>query len=153
MLATITLRHTRQLTVALIAAFAMAACSDDDPTEPPEEEPEVAAVRLTVGANNVTVSTTSSPTLDVASGANTVTAQWLKADGSVETIVTDAEFELRIAPATGTNPTFVTSGAFGGTLTVSGLSGGQTAAVRVSLFHKEEQHDDFGPLNFTIRVP
>ena len=36
---------------------------------------------------------------------------------------------------------------------VTGLSGGQTAAARVSLFHKAEQHDDFGPLNFTVRVP
>jgi len=152
MLTTTTIRRTRQVALAFIAAVTMTACSDDDPTEP-EPEPEVASVRLTVGANSVTVSTTSSPTLNVASGANTVTAQWLKADGSVEALVTDSEFELRIAPVSGTNPAWVTSGAFGGTLTVTGLSGGQTAAARVSLFHKAEQHDDFGPLNFTVRVP
>jgi PBP1b-binding outer membrane lipoprotein LpoB len=150
--ATILLHRARRMAVALIAASLLGACDDDDPTEP-DEEPAVAAVRLTVGANSVTVSTTASPTLNVTSGSNTVTAQWLKADGTVEALVTDTEFELRLAAVTGTNLTWTPTGAFGGTLTVTGLTGGQTAAARVSLFHKVEQHDDFGPLNFTVRVP
>lgn len=152
MFSAIKTQRVRLVAVALFSAAAFAACDDDDPTEP-EEEPEVSSVRLTVGANSVTVTTTSNPTLNLAAGANTVTAQWLRADGSVETLVTDAEFELRISGVSGSNLAWTPTGAGGGTLTVSGLSGGQTAAARVVLFHLEEQHEDFGPVNFTVRVP
>jgi hypothetical protein len=152
MLSTIITRRVRLMAVALLGATVFAACDDDDPAAP-EEEPEVASVRLTVGANSVTVTTTSNPTLNVAAGANTVTAQWLRADGSTETLVTDAEFELRINAVTGSNLTWTPTGAAGGSLAVTGLSGGQTAAAQVALFHKGEQHNDFGPVNFTVRVP
>jgi hypothetical protein len=145
-------RRSSAIALTFLALGAFNACSDDDPVEP-DEEPEVASLRLTVGTNSVTISTTQSPTLNVASGSNNVTAEWLKADGTVETRVTDAEFELRIAQATGSNLTWTPSSARAGTLVVTGLSGGATAAAQVSLFHKEEQHDDFGPLTFTIRVP
>jgi hypothetical protein len=151
MLYTTMFRRARLVAAALMSAAVFVAC-DDDPAEP-DDEPEVASVRLTVGANSVTVTTTSNPTLNVASGANTVTATWLRADGSTETLVTDAEFELRISAVSGSNLAWTPSGANGGTLTVTGLAGGQTAAAQVVLFHKEEQHEDFGPVNFTVRVP
>ena len=137
--------------IALIAATAMAACNDDDPAAP-EEEPEIGSVRLTVGANSVTISTTQSPTLTVASGSNAVTAEWFKPDGSVETLVTDADFELRIAQASGTNLTWTATGARSGTLAVSGLAAGASTAARVSLFHKGEGHTEVD-LNFSVRVP
>lgn len=151
MLTTFALRRTRFLALAFLALTAVSACGDD-PVEP-EPEPEVASVRLTVGANSVTISTTTSPTLTVASGTNTVTAEWLRADNSVESIVTDAEFDLRITQTTGSNLTWTATGARGGILVVTGLAAGASTAAQVSLFHKAEQHSDFGPLTFTVRVP
>lgn len=151
MLTAISFRSARRVALALIAATAFVAC-DDDPVAP-DPEPDVAAVRLTVGANSVTVSTTASPTLTVASGTNTVTAEWLRADGSVESIVTDAEFELRIAQVSGTSFTWTATGARSGTLLMTGLPSGGSTAAQVSLFHIAEQHSDFGPLTFTVRVP
>lgn len=151
MLTAISFRSARRVALALIAATAFVAC-DDDPVEP-DPEPEVASVRLTVGATSVTITTTSSPTLDVASGSNAVTAEWLKADGSVESLVTDAEFELRINQVTGTNLTWTATGARSGTLAVSGLAAGASTAAQVRLFHTVEQHEDFGPITFTVRVP
>jgi hypothetical protein len=144
-------RSARRVAFALIAATAFVAC-DDDPAEP-DPEPQVASVRLTVGANSVTITTTSSPTLTVASGSNTVAAEWLKADGTVESLVTDAEFELRINQVTGTNLTWTATGARSGTLAVTGLAAGASTAAQVRLFHKVEQHEDFGPITFTVRVP
>lgn len=152
MFAHISFRSARALAFCILASTAIA-CDDDDPIEP-DDEPEVAAVRLTVGTSTVTVSTTASPTLDVATGTNNVTAEWLRSGGAVETLVTDAEFELRIAQASGTGTlAFTPTSARAGTLTVTGLNAGQTIAATVSLFHKQEQHTDFGPLNFTVRRP
>lgn len=150
MLAAISFRSVRHVAFALFAATALVACNDDPAA--PDPEPQVASVRLTVGANSVTITTTSSPTLTVASGTNTVAAEWLRADGSVESIVTDAEFELRIAQVSGTSFTWTATGARSGTLVMTGLPSGGSTAARVSLFHKGEQHDDFGPLTFTLRV-
>jgi hypothetical protein len=144
-------RRTAVLTTAAAFALGAVACSDDPAA--PDDEPQVNAVRLTIGTTSITVSTVSSPTITVAPGANAVTAQWLRADGSVEPLVTDAEFELRIRQATGSNLSWTASGARAGTLTVTGLAAGASTAAQVSLFHKVEQHDDFGPLTFSVRVP
>jgi hypothetical protein len=152
MLASVSFRRNSIIALTLVALSAFSACSNDDPAEP-DNEPEIASLRLTVGSNSVTISTTQSPTLDVAAGSNSVTAEWLKADGTVESRVTDAEFELRIAQVTGTDLVWTATSARAGTLVVTGLAAGASTAARVSLFHKEEQHDDFGPLSFTVRVP
>jgi len=152
MLARISFRRSSAIALTLIALGTFSACGDDDPVAP-DEEPEIGSVRLTVAGTSVTVSTTQSPTLTVASGTNAVTAEWFKPDGAVETIVTDAEFELRIAQASGTGTlTWTPTGARGGTLVVTGLAAGASAAAKVSLFHKAEQHTEVD-LNFTVRVP
>jgi hypothetical protein len=145
-------RFTRYLTLALALSSA-SACGDDDPVEP-DPEPEVATMRLTVGATSVTISSngTQSAPLTVNAGANTVTAAFLRADGSSEPLVTDAEFELQVEPTTPANLTFARTSAFSGTLTISGLTSGQTTTAEMALFHKIEQHEDFGPFPVTLRV-
>jgi hypothetical protein len=148
-------RRPLHVLVAALTLSAVAACSDDDPVAPPEEEPEIQTVTLTVGASSITIDKTTgaaSGQLVVPAGPSTVTAVWKKADGSIESIVTSDEFDLKFAPTNPANLTWTAAGAFGGTLTTSGLTSGQTTTAGVSLFHKEEQHDDFGPYTITIRV-
>jgi hypothetical protein len=147
-------RRPLHLLVALLTLTAVAACSDDDPVAP-EEEPEIQTVTLTVGASTVTIDKTTgaaSGQLVVPAGTSTVVAVWKKADGSIESIVTSDEFDLKFAPTNPANLSWTASGAFGGTLTTTGLTSGQTTTAGVSLFHKLEQHDDFGPFTITIRI-
>jgi hypothetical protein len=151
-----TLWNHRLLSSFALAIFATSAvaCSDDDPVEP-EDEPEVQTLTLSVGASTITINkTTGAPSGDlvVPAGASTVTAVWKRVDGSVESLITTAEFELRIVPTTSANLSWVPSGAFGGTLTTAGLASGQSTTAQVSAFHLVEQHNDFGPYTFTVRV-
>jgi hypothetical protein len=150
-----TLWNRRLLSTLALAIFATSAVAcDDDPVEP-EDEPEVQTVTLSVGASTITINkTTGAPSGDliVPAGASTVTAVWKRADGSVEPLITTAEFELRIVPTTSANLSWVPSGAFGGTLTTAGLVSGQSTTAQVSAFHLVEQHNDFGPYTFTVRV-
>jgi hypothetical protein len=154
MLSTLHVRRRFHLTAMLaLLALGAAACGDDDETGP-EEEPEVQTLTLAVGASTVTVNRTSgafSGPLLVPAGASQVTAQWRRADGSNETLITSDEFDLRIVPTNAASATWTANGAFGGTLTVTGLNAGQTTTAQVSLFHKEEQHEDFGPYTLTIQ--
>ncbi len=148
------IRRTARLAVAVLATGAFAAC-DDDPTTPAEEEPEVQTLTLSVGASTVTIDKSTgaaSGPLLVPAGTSTVTAVWRKADGSIESLVTSDEFDLKIEPVTPANLAWTASGAFGGTLTTTGLSSGQSTTAQVSLFHKAEQHSDYGPYVITIQI-
>lgn len=139
--------------LVLAASLVLGACSDD-PTEP-EEEPEVQTLTLTVGGSSITIDKTTgaaSGNLVVPAGTSTVAAQWKRADGSNESLITSDEFELRIVPTAAANLTWTPTGAFGGTLVVTGLASNATTTARASLLHKEEQHEDFGPYTFTVRV-
>jgi hypothetical protein len=140
--------------LAFAALLATSVACDDDDTVEPENEPAVQSMTLTVGASTVTINkTTGIPSGDliVAAGANTVTATWKKVDGSDETLITSADFDLRIVPTDNTKFTWAPNGAFGGTLTVTGLAAASSTTAQVSLFHKGEQHDDFGPYTITVR--
>lgn len=142
-------RSFRALAVAAFVSAIAAGC-DGNSTGSDEQEPEIASVRVTVGAQSVTITNngTQTGTLTVPRGNSTVAVTWLRADGSVETVVTSSEFEVRMVAASGTSGvTFTPNGAFGGTLNTT--SAGQKV-LRLSLFHLEEQHDDFGPLNLTL---
>ena len=144
-------RRTAFLALAVLVTATFAACDDD----PAEEEPEVQTLTLSVGASTVTINRTTgaaSGPLVVPAGTSTITAVWRRADGSIETLVTSDEFDLKIAPTTSANLSWTANGAFGGTLTTTGLNTGQTSTAQVSLLHKAEQHDDFGPYTITIQV-
>lgn len=146
------LRRIRTTAVLSALVFGAAACSDD-PTEP-DDEPDVQTVTLTVGASTVTINkTTGAPSgnLVVPAGTSTVTAQWLRPNGSNETLITDAEFDLRIVPSNTTEVTYAPTGARSGTLTLVNLAAGGTTAAQVSLFHRDEQHNDFGPYPIIIQ--
>ena len=64
----------------------------------------------------------------------------VRANGEVETLVSAAEFELRLEGLNTAIATFTRTGAFTGTLT--GVAVG-TDAVTVELFHTGEGHADF----------
>jgi hypothetical protein len=137
-------RHIPALSLGLM----LAACTGAEP----EAEPAVATMRLTVGTQTIDVADNGAvtPAAGITISANTnLTATFLKADGSAETLVTADEFELRVTPANAALVTFTRSGAFAGTL--NRLASGSTQ-LSVELFHLIEQHEDLGPFNVPITV-
>ena len=153
MFASLLLRRSARLAVAVLATTALASC-DDDPVEP-DDEPDVQTLTLTVGVSSITINGSTgaaSGDLVVPAGTSTVTAVWRRADGSVEDLITSDEFELRIVPTTPANLSWTPNGAFGGTLTTTGLTSGQSTTAQVSLFHILEGHEDFGEFPITIRL-
>src|SRR5687767_3019757 len=97
-------RRAVHVTMMIAAVSLVTACGDDDPTEP-DDEPEVQTMTLTAGASSITIDKTTgaaSGQLTVPAGTTTITGSFKKADGSVESRVTGAEFDVRISPASGT---------------------------------------------------
>ncbi len=138
---------TRRYAAVLLLSLVAAACKES--TEP-DDEPEVASMRLTVGSSTVTVAENGQVTggpLRITTANQTITADFLKADGSVESRVTDAEFRFDITGGTGV--TFTRTGAFAGT--IRGAAAG-TTTVTVSLFHLIENHEDFGPFPLSVQT-
>jgi hypothetical protein len=140
------LLHHRTLRIAallLATGIPLAAC-DDDPVEA-EPEPEVATLRLTVGTQVVTVNvesgTVTGGPITLPVGARTVQAEFLRADGTPDPIVTATAFRLDVTPTSTAVVTFARTSAFSGTLT--GLQSGQSTPVAFALFHLEEQHNEF----------
>jgi hypothetical protein len=133
---------------ALIVAAGVLAC---DESTPPEEEPAVATMRLTVGGATIDVeedgSVTGGPI--TISATTAISAAWLKADGTAESLVTGAEFELTVESADEGIVTFTRTGPFAGTL--NKVAAG-TATAEFALLHIAEQHEDFGPFPVSIVV-
>lgn len=139
----------RRFAVALLLSLVATACKES--TDPGEEEPEVASVRLTVGASTVTVAENGAVTggpLRITTADQPLSAVFLTADGSVESLVTSDEFRLDVAGGTGV--TFTRTGPFAGTMRGTA---GTTTSVNVSLFHLIENHADFGPFPVPVQVP
>jgi hypothetical protein len=135
--------------LTLAGVLALPAC-DDDPEEV-EQEPDVAFLELTFGGQTIRIDENgdvTGGTLTFPVGQTTVVARWLKADGSVEPLADEDEFELRIVPSNATIATFTNLGGFDGRIT--GVVAGQTL-TGFQLFHIEEQHEDF-EVNATITV-
>ncbi len=149
---------TRRAAAAAVLALALfgAACSDSTGTK--EEEPEIATMRLTIGASTVNVSSTGAVTggpLVIPRGTtSTITASFLRADGSADPLVTSAKFRLQVTTSTGvTGITFAnaTPNGLNGTFTTAANATGGT--IRFALLHIAENHEDFGPFPVTVQVP
>ena len=141
-------------TAVALAALSLgaAACNDE---EDHDDEPEVDRMVLTIGTSTVTVSSNGTVTggpLRAAVGANTVTAQFLRVDGTPDPKVTTSKFRLNVSqPPTGV--TFApVANSLNGTLTTATTLNAQTVNVRFELFHIEENHEDFGPFAVSVRV-
>jgi hypothetical protein len=134
-----------------ILALGLPAASCDDETAP-EEEPEVATMRLTVGAQTVNVAddgTVTGGPIVIAQGNTAISAAFLRADGTADPLVTADVFRLDIESDNAGIASFVRGGSFSGSLV--GAAAGSTI-LRFSLFHLEEQHEDFGPFPVAVTV-
>lgn len=143
-----TTMFSRRLVAATLALFVATACKDSTAAE--EDEPEVATMRLTVGSQTVTVAENGTVTggpLRISTTNQTITAAFLKADGTPETKVNAPEFELAVTGGTGI--TFTRASQFSGSIRGASAS---TTTVTFSLFHKEENHNDFGPFPVQVQV-
>jgi hypothetical protein len=137
--------------------FGVTACDDDDPVTP-EPEPEVATMRITAGAQTISVdgtgAVTGGPLAIPSGGAITISASFLRDDGTPDPLVTDADFRLEVTdPTIGSPPpsvaTFARTGGFTGTLTATQDG---SAPMLFALLHIDEGHEDFGPFPITITV-
>jgi len=143
-------RRQRTLVAALVA-LSLTACKDDASGS---NEPDVDLMRLTIAGQVITVSdngtVTPSGPIVLPVGTSSVSAQFLDATGVPAPQVTPVEFQLNVLPAAGAPVSFSrsTTNALAGTITASGAAEG--VAIRFSLYHIPEQHDDFGPFPVTF---
>lgn len=131
--------------VILPAVLFIAACDD---IADPEPEPDVATMRLTIGATNPQIVTVNAATGDVTGGpisirVNTPTAlsvEWLNAAGTPDPVASSGEFELRIDPLTPAAITYTRIGDRNGTLNATATT--TTGSGTFQLFHKTAGHED-----------
>lgn len=143
------------LGLALAATMLLGACKDDH-AGPHDHEVEVHAMRLEVAGQVVTVSdngtVTPSTPIVLPLGASTITATFLDDDGRPTDDVNPVDFQLNVTVPSGAPVTFTrsTTNPFAGTLQVTGSA--TNVDLRFSLFHLDEQHEDFGPfpVRFTL---
>lgn len=157
-LARVSRRRALHVAAALAITTLAAACGKDS-TEPDEAEPSVASIRLAFSnaAAPVTFSGVAGETRNVTipRGATTVTASWLRADGTIDPVATTQTFRLEVTPAATGGITFVRSAtnAFSGSITATtATAAGTTIPVQFALFHVAEGHEDFGPITVNIAV-
>lgn len=147
--------NSLRLFAAVIAALALAACSDS--TDPGDPEPEVAEMVVTIDGTAYTAGASGfgAQIASVGGDAVAVSAAFLNDEGDPDPAVTGADFQLSVAGNADGGPlpagvTFTRTGAFTGTLTVPE---GETATIFLGLFHVEEEHDDFGPFPLSVERP
>lgn len=143
--------------LATLSAFGIAGCGDD--STPPEPEPEITAIRVTVGTSPVvTINTTAEPWVYTpgpvslrVNQANQVSFQFLGSNNQDEPIIAAerAEIELRMTNMP-TGWTFVATGGSGATFTANITpTGTGTFIPLLQLFHTEHGHNE---VNHTINV-
>jgi hypothetical protein len=140
-------RSARRVAMLAASVLAIAACTDDEHGH----EAEVDFMRITVGAQEVMVNSTGAVTggpISIVSGAVTaVSVEFLDADMDDALGAHADDYQVNIT--TPANVTFARTGPFAGTLT-GGTVG--TNNLAISLFHIEENHEDFGPFNVSVTV-
>jgi hypothetical protein len=140
--------------VTAVALIALATACGSDSTGPDEGEPDVSAIRLTFGSNapvTFTGAAGESRSVRVPLGATTVTAQWLRSDGSVDPAATADVFRLQVTAPAGITFVNSSSNAFSGTMTVAAAA--TNAQVQFGLLHVAENHTDFGPITVNVSAP
>lgn len=137
----------RRAAPVLAAVLLLGACEGDSTGG--GNHPDVAAVRLTVGAQSVTLNESGAQTgsLTLPQGDNVVAVAWLNAAGTVIPSFSQV-LTLQIVPlTTGTGVSFEAAGITGGRLNLTS-SGARTVTVR--LLHGD--HPDFEEnLSFTVQ--
>jgi hypothetical protein len=140
----------RRLGVLVFATLAIAATACRDSTDPGDREPEVATIRLTVGSSVVTVAANGAVTggpLLLTTTDQTITAEFLRADGTPEPLITSATHRFDVISGSGI--TFTRASAFSGS--IRGWTS-FTTIIEVLLFHLAENHDDLGPFPVQVRI-
>ena len=143
-------RRARTALAATAVALLAAAC-DNSPTEA-EDEPEVDRIVLTVGTgagvqtltynvNNGQV--TGGPITLPANTPRTLSAQFLRADGTPDPLVTEVDFRLDLNVANPAVAVFTRTSNLGGSL--QGIQSGQSTTFTIALVHIEENHEEYGP--------
>ncbi len=147
---------TRRAAAAALVVLSLFTAACKDGTGKDEAEPEIASMRLAVGASAVTVSANGTVTggpLLIPRGASTLTVSYLRADGSVEPLVTPSVFRTTVTiPASVAGLTYTANPTNGlnGSFNATGATGG---TVQVGLLHIAENHTDFGPFPVLVQVP
>jgi hypothetical protein len=141
-----------QIAILALVVLAGSGCSesirDDD-----EDEPQVASMRLTFNGTTTVTLTGAGGTQSVTlpQGPNTVTAVFLRQDGSPDPVAVSGVFRLEV---TAVGPiTFTRSGTnfFAGTLTIGAPL--NSVGVQFSLYHIADDHHDFGPFTVNVTSP
>jgi hypothetical protein len=143
-------RQIRALDVVSLAAVPACISQIGGAVDP---EASVSSVRLTVGSQTMTVSSTGA----VAGGLITITrpatpaisASFLNAAGAQDPVAHGGNFQLNATSADTATLTFTRTSAFSGTLT--GVAAGSTN-LNVSLFHVTGGDNDFGPFAVPVTV-
>lgn len=140
--------HARRIVRLFTAAALVSGAAACDRTPTDGDHAEVAAVRLSVGGQAVTVTDAGVQTgsLTLAQGTHLVAVTWL--DAQMNTITElESDLSLDVVQTAGSGVTFTPQGLFGGTLAAS-AAGTQTVSVR--LMHGN--HPDFAQnVTFTVQ--
>lgn len=140
-------RSFRRAAVLVVAALATTACLEDELGH----EAEVEFMRITVGAQQVTVNATGAVTggpISIVSGAATdVSVEFLTAEMTDALAEHADDYQLNVGAPAGM--TFTRTGPFAGSITGT-VTG--TSNVQFSLFHIEESHTDFGAFGVPVTV-
>src|SRR5688572_29773112 len=143
--------RSKWMVPVLAWALVTTACGDDPVDEGPE--PDVATMRLVIGTQtiNVNVNTgavTGGPVVFAPNTNVSVTASFLRADGTPDPLVTSTNYGLDVVIPPLANLTFTRTSAFTGTL--RGTANG-TTPVQFGLLHLGPGHNEF-ERNVTITV-
>lgn len=150
-------RALRMLALLATVSIVATACDDDDPVG--EQEPNTQRVVLTIGtgatAQTITWTTanaTVSPnTITIPRGeSRTVTAQFLRSDGTPDPVINATDFRLDFA-VTGTGITVTKNGNLGATITAGNAAAQPTIIMKV--VHLDEGHDEYVSTAVTVNVP